>query len=43
MQIVYRNLEYSVRIKEKKTGWQDKMIIKGVSGVIHPGKVTFVM
>lgn len=43
MEIVYEKLTYTVRVKEKKTGWTDKPILKGISGVISPARLTAVM
>ena len=43
MQIVYKNLTYSVQVEEKGKGTMTKDILKGLSGVIQPGRLTFVM
>ncbi len=43
IQIVFRDLFYSVQVNEKGKGRVDKPILKGLSGVINPGRLTFVM
>ena len=43
MQIVFKDLRYSVKVKEKGKGTVTKDILKGLSGVIQPGRLTFVM
>ena len=43
LQIVYRDLTYSVNVKNKGGGSVRKLILKGLSGVIQPGRVTYVM
>ena len=43
MQIVYRDLTYTVSVDEKGKGTVKKDILKGLSGVIQPGRLTFVM
>ena len=43
LQIVYRDLTYSVNVKNKGGGSVRKLILKGLSGIIQPGRVTYVM
>ena len=43
LQIVYRDMTYSVNVKKKGRGSAQKLILKGLSGVIQPGRVTYVM
>lgn len=43
LQIVYKDLKYTVKVKEKGEGVVSRLILKGVNGVIQPGKVTAVM
>ena len=43
LQIVFRELTYSVNVKKKGGGSARKLILKGLSGVIQPGRVTYVM
>ncbi len=44
LQIAFRDLRYTVAVKEKGTkGRVSKEVLRGLSGVIHPGRLTFVM
>lgn len=44
MQIVYRDLKYTVQVKDKETkSFIKKDILKGLNGVIQPGRTTAVM
>jgi ABC-type glutathione transport system ATPase component len=45
MQILYEALKVTASVKDKEGGKQlvDKAILKGVSGVIQPGRLTAVM
>lgn len=43
MQIVYRDVKYTVLVKEKKKGSTEKEILHGVTGRIEPARFTAVM
>lgn len=43
MQIVYQDLKYTVQVKTKKDGLVSRDILKGISGVIEPARMTAVM